>query len=94
MTKCFPNFESEINDLKPSIVFLLGTQVGKFVLGKISDTEIQLDSTFSYKSIEISNITYIPVHHPSHILIYKRKALENYVKGIQCYLRNPVRHNG
>ena len=52
MEKCFPNLESEIKELKPTIVFLLGKQVSTFIakkylitigaLTKISNTNLSL----------------------------------------------------
>ena len=83
MEKCYPNFEDEINDLTPSIVFLLGKQVATFVLKKLSIKEFRLDENFNYTLFDVNNIVYIPVHHPSFVLVYKRKYLNDYITSIQ-----------
>jgi uracil-DNA glycosylase family 4 len=85
MEKCYPNLEYEIEALKPKIVFLLGKQVSQFVLGKHSIKSFTLNDNFIYDSYKIDNILYIPVHHPSYILVYKRKFTENYINGISSF---------
>jgi uracil-DNA glycosylase family 4 len=85
MEKCFPNFQFELEVLKPSVVFLLGKQVATFILNKISDKEVVLAENFAYTPIQINNIKFVPVHHPSYILVYKRKLIQNYMEGIQAF---------
>lgn len=84
MEKCFPNLQDEIDILKPSIIFLLGKQVANFVLGKHSKKVLSLNDNFEYETFIIDNIIYVPVHHPSYILVYKRKFIENYRNGISA----------
>ena len=83
MDKCFPNFETELEELNPSTVFLLGKQVASFVLKKMSATSPILDDNFQYSSIKIGRTNFVPVHHSSFILVYKRKFLEQYKENIQ-----------
>ena len=85
MEKCYPNLVDEIEALKPSIIFLLGKQVANFVLGQHSKKIVTLDDFFNYEFIKINNIIYVPIHHPSFILIYRRKLTENYMKGISKF---------
>lgn len=82
MEKCYPNLVDEILALKPSIIFLLGKQVANFVLIKHSRKITNLSDDFNYEFIEINDILYVPVHHPSFILVYRRKLIENYKNGI------------
>ncbi len=84
MEKCYPNLEFEIEELKPSIIFLLGKQVANFVLGKHAIKVESLSEEFVYEKFKINDILYVPVHHPSFILVYKRKFIENYRKGISA----------
>ncbi|HMJ47817.1 MAG TPA: uracil-DNA glycosylase family protein [Ferruginibacter sp.] len=84
MEKCFPNFEVELKLLKPSVVFLLGKQVATFVLKKLSISEFALDENFNYSAFTINNIQFIPIHHPSYILVYKRKFIPQYMDAIQA----------
>ena len=88
MEKCFPNFEFELNELSPSIVFLLGKQVATFVMKKMGVKEVALSDNFKYESFRINYTTFIPIHHPSYILVYKRKFLNKYVKSLQSICRH------
>jgi uracil-DNA glycosylase family 4 len=92
MEKCFPNFKFELDVLKPSIVFLLGKQVSFFVMKKMGIKEITLSENFQYNTFIINNIIFIPVHHPSYILVYKRKDLNKYVRSIQSYCKKTIAH--
>jgi len=83
MEKCYPNLEDEIHELTPSVVFLLGKQVATFVLKKLEISEFNLDENFNYSSFDVNNIKYVPVHHPSFVLVYKRKYLDDYINSIQ-----------
>lgn len=86
MEKCFPNLNSEIDELKPKIIFLLGKQVASFVLSKIGISHFSLDEDFNYQGFEDSGITYIPIHHPSYVLIYKRKNVNTYIDQIRSVI--------
>jgi uracil-DNA glycosylase len=83
MEKCFPNFQFELDALNPSVVFLLGKQVANFVMKKKGIKEIELSDNFKYKSFEINGVSFVPIHHPSYILVYKRKLLSSYIKNVQ-----------
>lgn len=83
MQKCFPNLEYEIDTLNPAIVFLLGKQVATFVMKKMGVKEINFSGNFQYESFKINDTLFIPIHHPSYILVYKRKFLNKYIKSIQ-----------
>lgn len=86
MSNCFPNFEWELKMLKPSTVFLLGKQVSTFVLKNFTNQKVNLADTFNYKPINIGGTNFIPVHHPSFILVYNRKNLEKYIDSIRkCF---------
>ncbi len=88
MQKCFQNFEVEIEVLKPSIIFLLGKQVSDFVLSRYMFKEYRLDNNFKYESYRLENVELIPVHHPSYILVYKRRFIKNYISGISEHLES------
>jgi uracil-DNA glycosylase len=83
MEKCFPNFQFELDALSPSVVFLLGKQVSAFVMKKLEIKEISLPENFKYKCIEVNGVFFVSIHHPSYILVYRRKQLDNYIKSIQ-----------
>jgi uracil-DNA glycosylase len=87
MEKCYPNLLSEIEVLKPSVIFLLGKQVSTFIFGKLGVDDLILDENFNYNSVIVDNIQYIPIHHPSYVLVYKRKFVTNYIEGISSFLK-------
>ncbi len=84
MEKCFSNFVWELENLKPKMVFLLGKQVASFVYKKFDAGLPELDNNFKYQPATIQNTLFVPVHHPSFVLVYKRKLLEDYISNIQA----------
>ena len=88
MKSCFFHLKEEIQFFKPQLVFLLGKQVSSFVLKEFSISAILFDDEFKYSSFFIENILYVPIHHPSYILVYKRKKLRNYISSIENILAN------
>lgn len=85
MEKCFSNFTWELEQLNPNTVFLLGKQVATFVLKKMATVRPEFNEDFTYTSMKINGIKFIPIHHPSYVLVYKRKNLEQYIKSIQQF---------
>lgn len=88
MRRCFENLENELNTYNPSIVFLLGKQVSNFVLSKIGEKEISFSKVYEYEYFTYKGSIFIPVHHPSYMLIYKRKDIKRYIKS----LRKKIKH--
>lgn len=88
MEKCYPNFVDELNILKPSIVFLLGKQVSSFIMKKENIVDYNLSKSFKYKISSSKDIFFVPIHHPSYILIYKRKKVNKYIRSIQLLVEN------
>lgn len=87
MKNCFFNLEKEINYLKPNYIFLLGKQVASFILNHYGIKEYSLNDEFDYNFFNINSYKFIPIHHPSFILIYKRKKLQKYIDGIEAIIR-------
>lgn len=79
MRACCKHLNSEISEFKPKLVFLLGKQVSDFVT---EDKSIKYSEEFNYEVVVKGNTTYVPVHHPSYILVYKRKQVDAYISGI------------
>jgi DNA polymerase len=84
MEKCYPNFEWELENLQPKTVFLLGKQVSNFVMKQLGFPPPTLADDFSYTAITVNGTDFIPIHHPSYILVYKRKWVEAYMDNIQA----------
>lgn len=87
MEKCYPNFLVELDALKPKVVFLLGLQVSSFIMNKVNCDDIGLPKGFKYKGNYSCNTIFVPIHHPSYVLIYKRKEIEKYVKSLQLLVK-------
>jgi DNA polymerase len=82
MQECYPNLELELEVLSPRIVFLLGKQVSDFILSQHGIKIPGLNTEFSYEPISIGETLYVPIHHPSYILVYKRKKVSEYISAI------------
>ncbi|MGV8137072.1 MAG: uracil-DNA glycosylase family protein [Mangrovibacterium sp.] len=87
MEKCYPNLVDEIAILNPSVIFLLGKEVAQFVLGKQRYNSFSLDDDFNYQSFNIDGILYVPVHHPSFILVYRRKFIDKYMSAVSTFFQ-------
>lgn len=80
MATCYKNLQSEVDEIRPKVIFLLGKLVSDFV-GK-DKFQSKLPDDFKYKAIRDGNTVYVPIHHPSYILVYKRKQMDAYVKSV------------
>ncbi|MEQ9297811.1 MAG: uracil-DNA glycosylase family protein [Cyclobacteriaceae bacterium] len=88
MGKCFPNLQAEIDGLNPKIIFLLGRQVTSFVLSQYSIDESKAQIIFNYPSYSYGELRFVPIHHPSYVLVYKRKYISNYISAVREHLSN------
>lgn len=79
MRSCFNHLKTEIVEFKPKLVFLLGKQVIDFVTEK---KDLTFSDKFDYLPYQKDDVTYVPVHHPSYILVYKRKNINSYISSI------------
>lgn len=82
MKSCYQNLQLEIMHFRPKIVFLLGKLVSDFILNMELAISSKLDESFNYEYHTINNTRYIPIHHPSYMLVYKRKFIDNYISSI------------
>ena len=79
MDACVNNLKLELGLVRPKIVFLLGGQVASFLLGAKSS---KLPADYSFTKRDFDGHIVVPVHHPSFILIYRRKQLHDYVASV------------
>lgn len=82
MKICCSHLKDEISSLNPKLIFLLGKQVSSFVLKEFKVKDYSLDENFNYSQFVVNNNILIPIHHPSFILVYKRKKLHEYIYNI------------
>ena len=83
MESCFPHLISEIQALSPQVVLLLGRQVAGHVLRKLGSRLSALDIGFRYRAFMVAGVAYVPIHHPSFVLIYQRRNLKTYMSQIR-----------
>jgi len=88
MKGCYTHLTTEIQHFSPKLIFLLGKQVASFVLKESGVSDVSLDANFNYSPITIDNYTYIPIHHPSFVLVYKRKKLSNYIDSLDSMIKS------
>lgn len=78
---CFGHLVSEIQELSPRIVFLLGEKVYSAV-GKKLNLSFEKWNNFDFLCKEKDGIYYVPIFHPSYIHVYKRKETKEYINGV------------
>lgn len=88
MSQCFQHLLTEIHFFKPKIVFFLGKAVYDFVAKQEKHKVLGLNKDFKYKSFKLFDTLCVPVHHPSFVLIYKRKHIDRYVMSISSHIEN------
>jgi len=88
MRRCYSHIENEIDNLHPNIIVLLGKQVASYVLKQNGVSEFSIDSDFHYRPIPANGQVFLPVHHPSYIMVYKRKRLDEYKDNISSILNS------
>lgn len=82
MSGCYENLVSEIKLFQPKIIFLLGRKVYDFVSRKEHININGLNTDFDYEELNMFGTIVVPIHHPSYILIYKRRLIESYISAI------------
>lgn len=81
INSCIGHLESELNELLPRIVFLLGKKVTTSV-SKVYRLNFAPWDDFAYKYLQFKGIFFIPVHHPSYIHVYQRKRKDAYINSL------------
>lgn len=78
---------NEIDIINPKIVYLFGKQVSEFFI-KNCILERESDTVYIQWTT-----TYILVHHPSYIFVYKRKNIDSYVNNITLEIQKTLQNN-
>ena len=79
MRSCFPNLVTELGAVAPRVVLLLGKQVADYVYSQLSSRPASLAEDFRYSACVVCGVAYVPIHHPSYVLIYHRRRLGTYM---------------
>ncbi len=81
---CYPELQIEIQAVNPRVVLLLGNKTATFVLRQF---ELRMPKlSYKYHAFEHEKRWYVPIHHPSHILVYRRKEKDQYVRGVKTVI--------
>lgn len=83
---CFDNLMSEIDSMQPRIVFLLGEKVYSSV-EKHLNLQFKKWTDFNYTYTKYDETYYIPIQHPSYVYVYKRRYIDEYVRGIERVIK-------
>lgn len=78
---CYPEFQDELQATDPRIVLLLGHKTATFILDNLGLPMPML--SFDYHAVERGGRWYVPIHHPSYIMVYKRKEKEKYIQSVR-----------
>jgi DNA polymerase len=82
---CYPTLQTEIETINPCVVILLGIKTAKFVFEQLG---LQMPKLFyKYQSFEHNNRWFIPIHHPSYIMVYRRKKKSKYVQAVRTVIK-------
>lgn len=90
MKSCSPHLANEVDNLSPRVVLLLGKQVAGHVLKRLDLDQPVFDKDFHYRASMIGNTAYIPVHHPSFVLVYRRRDIASYIDQICVAVRQNI----
>lgn len=78
---CYPELQDEIKSVNPRVVLLLGNKVATFILRQLGLQMPKL--SYEYKVFDHNGVMYAPIHHPSYILVYKRKEKGLYIQAVK-----------
>lgn len=87
---CIDNLFTEILLLKPKIVFLLGCEVINTIFDKYKQKKKNCLTNFNYKVLEINDIKFVGIHHPSYISVYDKKNKAKYIESIKKEIKKVI----
>ena len=82
LSVCMNNLQSEISNLKPKVVYLLGGLAKEAIERKYKVKFKKKNKMFEYEPVLLENTTIFAIEHPSYMTIYKRKYIEDYKKAV------------
>ncbi len=85
---CYPELQIELQSINPRVVLLLGNKTATFVLRQLG---LQIPKlSYKYKAFEYEKRWYVPIHHPSYILVYKQKDKDRYIQAVKAVIERLV----
>ncbi len=82
MDLCIVNLKKEIEMLKPKIIILLGNNVIQSVEKSMKITFDKFND-YEYKLYKHGEYSFLPIHHPSYISVYKRTNKKVYIDAVK-----------
>lgn len=78
---CITHLDNELQMLCPNLVFLLGKRVSETVCSHLCMPWVQWDG-YKYHDVKHNNTTFVSIHHPSYIYVYRRNEIGHYIDSI------------
>lgn len=85
---CYPELLTELQEVNPRVVFLLGNRTAAFVFNQLGLKMPKL--SYEYQTFKHGGVWYVPIHHPSYIMVYKRKEKEQYIQAVKSVIERLV----
>ena len=85
---CYPELQIELKSINPRVVLLLGNKTATFVLHQLGLQMPKL--SFEYQVLDYEGVMYMPIHHPSYILVYRRKEKDRYVQAVKAAIERLI----
>ncbi|MFA4872013.1 MAG: uracil-DNA glycosylase family protein [Patescibacteria group bacterium] len=85
---CYPELQIEFQAVNPRVVLLLGNKTATFVLHQLGLQMPKL--SYKYQAFEHEKRWYVPIHHPSYIMVYKRKEKDRYIQAVKTVIKRLV----
>ena len=87
-TLCYPELQIEIQTVNPRIVLLLGNKTATFVFRQLG---LQIPKlSYKYQAFEYEGRSYVPIQHPSYIMVYKQKEKDQYVQAVKAVIERLI----
>ena len=85
---CYPELKTEIKSINPRAVLLLGNKKATFVFCQLGLQMPKL--SYEYQAFDHNGVWYVPIHHPSYILVYKRKEKDQYIQAVKTVIERLI----
>jgi len=85
---CYSELQNEFQAVDPQIILLLGIRTATFVLKQCGLQMPKL--SYEYQVFKYEKRWYAPIHHPSYIMVYKRKEKDRYVQAVKAVIERLI----
>lgn len=85
---CYPELQTELKLFDPQVVILLGNKTATFIFNQMGLQMPKL--SYEYQVFDCGGVMYVPIHHPSYILVYKRSKKDLYIKAVKAVIERII----